>query len=142
MAASKGRINSYEGFFLVSQSAAQDLKACVEHIAELIKRGQGEIVAFKKWDERRLAYEIQKHKRGVYFLVYFKADPANLSDIERVTNLSETVIRFIITRADHLTADQMQAADEMSRLMDEANVRDSDEPAEREAEPAGASSEG
>ena len=142
MAASKGRINFYEGFFLASQAAAQDLKACVDHIAELIKRGEGEIVAFQKWDERRLAYEIKNHKRGVYFLVYFKADPANLGDIERVANLSETLLRFMITRVEHLTEDEMRAKDDMSRLLDEANLRSSEnadaEPSHAPADDAGA----
>jgi len=27
----------------------------------------------RKWDERRLAYEIKKQKRGLYILCYFKA---------------------------------------------------------------------
>jgi small subunit ribosomal protein S6 len=127
MAQSKGRTQQYEGFFLVSQAAAQDLAACVDHITELVKRGHGDIIAFKKWDERRLAYEIQNHKRGVYFLVYFKADPAELADIERVANLSETVIRFMITRADHLTDDEMHAQDDMAKLSDEAKLRAADD---------------
>ena len=135
MAESKGRTNCYEGFFLASQAAAADLNACVEHVAELIKRGDGEIIAFQKWDERRLAYEIKKHKRGVYFLVYFKADPANLGDIERVANLSEQLLRFMITRVEHLTEDQMRGKDDLARLMDEAKLRGSND-GEAEGTPA------
>lgn len=124
---SKGRINHYEGMFLVSQASAHDLGATMTHIRDIILRGKGEIVAFKKWDERRLAYEIGGHKRGVYFLSYFTADPAFLADIERASNLSETILRYMVTRVEHLTEDQMRAEDESGRLADEAKVRGADD---------------
>jgi small subunit ribosomal protein S6 len=147
MPESKGRRYNYEGFFLVSQAAAADLSACVEHLTETIGRGQGELIALRKWDERRLAYEINNHKRGVYFLAYFNADPAFMTDVERLSNLSETIERFIFTRADHLSMDEMQAHNQIAQLNDEAKLRKDDgggeskgegDNAEANAEPASA----
>ncbi len=132
MAESKGRTSYYEGMFLVSQASAQDLAACVAHIEEIILRGQGEIIAFKKWDERRLAYELDGNKRGVYFLVYFSADPAFMHDIERLSNLSETILRYIVTRNEHLTMDEMKAQDARQQLTDEAKLRSNDAPPQAE----------
>ena len=37
-----------------------------------------EIISFKKWDERRLAYEIKGNKRGLYFLCYFNLPAAEV----------------------------------------------------------------
>ncbi|MCK6477813.1 MAG: 30S ribosomal protein S6, partial [Phycisphaerales bacterium] len=86
---------TYEAMFLLSQAVAADLGGAVEHIKEIISRGHGEILAMRKWDDRRLAYEIDGQKRGVYILVYFKAPNDQLGHIERDCNLSEKVLRVL-----------------------------------------------
>src|SRR2546430_5824361 len=35
-----------------------------------------------KWDDRKLAYPIRGHKKGVYHLTYFKADSRKMSEID------------------------------------------------------------
>ena len=123
MAESKGRKNNYEAMFLVSQAAAHDLGAAVDHVKEVLGRGEAEIIAFKKWDERRLAYEIKKQKRGVYFLTYFSADPVNVETIERQAHLSDDILRLMVLRCDHLSEDEMRAADGQEQLADEVKLR-------------------
>lgn len=123
MAESKGRKHNYEAMFLVSQAAAHDLGACVDQVKEILRRGNAEIIAFKKWDERRLAYEINKQKRGVYFLTYFAADPVQIEVIERQAMLSDNILRTMVLRCDHLTEDEMRAADGQEQLADEVKLR-------------------
>ena len=123
MAESKGRKNNYEAMFLVSQAAAHDLGAAVDHVKEVLGRGEAEIIAFKKWDERRLAYEIKKQKRGVYFLTYFSADPVNVETIERQAHLSDDILRLMVLRCDHLREDEMRAADGQAQVADEVKLR-------------------
>ena len=89
----------------------------------ILNKNHARIVAIKKWDERRLAYEINKQKRGIYILAYIQADPANLAGIERDFNLSEQVLRSLVVRADHLTEEEMIAADARQLLQDEGELR-------------------
>ncbi|MDX2114472.1 MAG: 30S ribosomal protein S6 [Planctomycetota bacterium] len=119
----KARVYSYEAMFLISQSAAADFGGAIEHIRSILGRAGAQIVAMRKWDERRLAYEIDKQKRGTYILAFFSADSSKLAQIERDCNLSETVMRTLITRADHLTLEEMQAADDQRGLEAEAALR-------------------
>lgn len=113
----------YEAMFLVGQAVAADLGGAVAHINEILSRGHAEIVALKKWDERRLAYEIKGQKRGTYILVYFKAASKDLAHIERDCNLSEKLLRTLILRADHLTVEEMQATDGRKELEVEIRMR-------------------
>lgn len=122
----------YEAMFLISQGEAADLGGVVDHIIDILTRHSAELIAMKKWDERRLAYEIDKQRRGIYLLVYFYSDGEHLTHIERDCNLSERILRQLILRADHLTEDQMRAADARQELAVEAKLR-----AERAAESAG-----
>lgn len=120
---SKGRKYNYEAMFLLSQAQAADLGAAVEHLKEVIKHAGAELLAMKKWDERRLAYEVDKQKRGTYILSYFASDPVNVASIERSCNLSERILRTLITRCDHLTLDQIKATDGQQDLATEAELR-------------------
>jgi small subunit ribosomal protein S6 len=117
------RVYNYEGMFLLSQAQAADFAGAVAHIRGLIERYGGEILAMRKWDERRLAYEIKKQKRGVYLLAYFACPSDQMGQIERAFNLSENVLRVLITRADHMTLDEMRAADDAKGLETEAKLR-------------------
>jgi small subunit ribosomal protein S6 len=115
------RVQSYEGLFLISQSTA--FGDAINGIRHNLERYGATIVAMRKWDERRLAYEIQKQKRGIYILAYFTCDTRHLGEIERGFNLSEQVMRFLITRADHMSVDEMKAADAHKELEAEARLR-------------------
>lgn len=128
------RTHTYEALFLFPQSASADLQAAVDHITDILQRGQAEIIALRKWDERRLAFDIHGNKRGVYFLAYFKALTSGLSAIERDCRLSEKLLRSMITRADHVPETEIAAHDGRTQLADEIKMRGA--PAEGAAAPA------
>jgi len=91
----------YEAMFLVDSSkAASDWDGVETGIKNILKRVEAEIVSMKKWDERRLAYEIKGHSRGTYILCYFKADGEKVPAIERAVQLSEQIIRVLILCAE------------------------------------------
>ncbi len=114
---------NYEGMFLISQAVAADLSGAIEHINEILSRADAQLIAMSKWDERRLAFEIDKQKRGVFILTYFSAPAAQVDHIIRDCNLSERIMRIMLLRADHLTEDEMKATDARDALMTEAKMR-------------------
>lgn len=128
---SETRIQNYEAFLLFPQSAGSDLQGAVDHVKEIVAGRKAELLSIAKWDERRLAYDVRGNKRGLYLLAYIHCDTKVISQIERDFTLSERVLRALVTRCDHLTAEQMQNAEAMQRTQDEAKLR-------RETPPAGA----
>ena len=97
----------YEGMFLVD--AGQDFETATQPIHAVLARGKGEIVTIKPWDERRLAYEIDGRKRGLYVLVYFKMDPSNISEVEHDVQLNEHLLRALFLRKDALSDEVIHA---------------------------------
>lgn len=59
------------------------------------------------WRRRRLAYEIEKHVEGHYYLVYFKGQGTIIPEIEHFFKVSDALLRFIIVRVE---ADYYEAA--------------------------------
>lgn len=127
------RSYNYEIMFLIGQAQSGDLGAVIKHIEEIMTRGHATVLAMRKWDERRLAYEIRGQKRGLYILCYATIPGENLAHVERDCNLSETILRTLIVRADHMTSDEMKAADDRAGLATEAKLRGEVKPA---SEPA------
>lgn len=126
------RSYTYEVMFLLSQAVAADFGGAIAHINELLGRAHAEVIAMQKWDERRLAYEIQKQRRGIYILAYIKAPNDRMAGFERDCNLSEKIMRTLITRADHLTIEEMASFDQRNELETEARLRAEQK---RDAEP-------
>lgn len=92
----------YEGLFLINQQEmAGDLDGAIAHVREILERAEAEVVVLRKWDERKLAYPIDGQKRGLYILALFRAPAVQIANIDRDCNLSDLVMRVMMTRADH-----------------------------------------
>ena len=104
-------LNQYEGMFLLPPAASTDLDAAIKLVRGIIEKHAGQIMVIKKWDERKLAYEVLRQKRGLYILAYFKAPGAAITAIERDVNLSDDVLRLLVTTADYLNEAEMAAVE-------------------------------
>ena len=93
----------YEGLFLLnSATIGSDLNKGLAFVREILSRASADVEAILKWDDRRLAYEIEGQKRGLYLLAYFRVSGGQIPNIERDITLSEQALRCLILRADHI----------------------------------------
>ena len=94
----------YEGMFLVdSAKAASDWDGINAAIKRILDKAEAEIVSIRKWDDRRLAYDIKGTSRGTYLLCYFRADGRQIQGIEKAVQLSEKIIRVLVLNTDQMT---------------------------------------
>ncbi len=103
--------SQYEAMFLLGASASAEPEKGIDICRGIIERHGGQIMVIKKWDERKLAYEISGQKRGTYVITYFTAPGPAVSGIERDVKLSEEVLRVLVLKADHLNVDEMKAVE-------------------------------
>jgi small subunit ribosomal protein S6 len=101
--------NLYEGMFLIdSARAAADWDGIISVITKILERAKAEIVSIRKWDDRKLAYDIKGKSRGLYIICYFRVDGGKIQDIEKNVQLSEQIIRVLILNAEHLTPEDIE----------------------------------
>ncbi len=106
----------YEGFFLFDPSAiSANLRTAVDQLREVLSRADAEAAAIYKWDDRKLAYPIGGQKRGLYLLTHFYARGTQIPNIERDVNLSESMLRCLILRADHIGEAELDQARQQQR---------------------------
>lgn len=92
-------MNKYEGMFLVdARQFPKGTDEALEFVKGLIVKHGGSVIESGKWDERRLAFEINKQRRGLYLLFYFEAPNSAVGGIEHDCKLTESVLRLLILR--------------------------------------------
>ncbi|MFM9024409.1 MAG: 30S ribosomal protein S6 [Planctomycetaceae bacterium] len=98
----------YEGMFIVDASRyGRDPAGLAQQINDLIAQFGGTVLAARLWDERKLAYPIKGHKKGVYWLTYFKMPGGNLTALERQCEITEDIIRKLVLKVDDRIADAL-----------------------------------
>lgn len=98
----------YEGMFILDPSKySRDPAASAQQVADIITSNGGTILAARLWDERKLAYPIKGHKKGVYWLTYFRMEGGNLTALERQCEITDDIIRKLVLRVDPRIADAL-----------------------------------
>jgi small subunit ribosomal protein S6 len=106
-------VNTYEAMFLLDSSkVALSWDNAVQQVHDILTKHTAEIVASRQWDERRLAYSVNGHKKGTYLLTYFRTDGDHIHEISADCRLSDLILRELILRVhpklvDHLVAQAM-----------------------------------
>jgi len=99
---------TYEGMFILDPGKySRDPGAVAEQINQLVTQAGGTVLAARLWDERKLAYPIKGHKKGVYWLTYFNMPSGNLIGFERQCQLTEEIIRQLVLKVDARIADAL-----------------------------------
>jgi len=91
----------YEGLFILNSDAyARNPEEVSGQIAKTIEALGGTVRVSRLWEERKLAYAIKNHRRGAYWLTYFRMSTDKLADLNRQFQLNGNVIRFLIQNLD------------------------------------------
>jgi small subunit ribosomal protein S6 len=78
----------------------EQVQALLDRATRSIAAGGGQIVKVSPWGRRRLAYTIGQFREGSYFLVLFDAPASAVLELERGLNISEEVMRHLVTRIE------------------------------------------
>ena len=102
-------INSYECLFIVDVTAGEaETEATVNKFTSLVE-ANAEVVDVAKWGKRRLAYPINDMPEGYYVVVTFKSAPEFPSEMDRLFNIDESIMRSMIIKLDYDAAEKKAA---------------------------------
>ena len=94
-------MRTYELLLILNPTLTEEERAAaMERINTLVRENGSEPDNVEEWGKRKLAYEIDKMNDGDYVLYEFKADPANIAEVDRVLGITDAVVRFIIVKRD------------------------------------------
>ena len=114
------------------QEVMNDLKTAIS------KEG-GEVSTVLDWRKRRLSYEINKHKEGHYYLVYFSGQGTIIPEVEHFFRVTDAVIRYLVSAVEESefnAAAEKAAAEAAAAEKAEAEKAAKPEPESTVEEPA------
>jgi small subunit ribosomal protein S6 len=84
-------------------------------IADSLKQNGGEILGQETLGKKRLAYEINDVREGIYAVLRFRSEAATAHELERQLGLNEDVMRALLIKLDkHAIAAEKAAASSSS----------------------------
>jgi small subunit ribosomal protein S6 len=91
----------YDCFFLFdSNKYNRDPGGVSAKVHKVIEDLGGEILASRMWEERKLAFPINGHGKGTYWICYFNMDTLKLTEFNRACKLDENILRHLVIKVD------------------------------------------
>jgi len=92
-------MNNYETLYVLKPTLTdEETAANIAKIEAILVREGAEILATNNMGMRKLAYPVEKNERGVYTIVYFKAQGTVINELERNLKFNEEVIKYLTVR--------------------------------------------
>jgi small subunit ribosomal protein S6 len=90
----------YEAAVLYHPDLEIDLEKAASKVVKLFTDNGGKVANTDNWGKRKLAYSIKKNDYAVYVFYTVELPPEAVQKIEAALNITDEVIRFLITRVD------------------------------------------
>ncbi|MBF2025794.1 MAG: 30S ribosomal protein S6 [Oscillatoriales cyanobacterium C42_A2020_001] len=91
--------NLYETMYILRPDLSEE-DQIIEKYQTLLRDGGAEILETQHRGKRRLAYEINKHREGIYVQMNYRAEGSSVAVLERAMRLSDEVIRYLTIRQE------------------------------------------
>ncbi|MDL0079847.1 30S ribosomal protein S6 [Helicobacter zhangjianzhongii] len=109
----------YETMFILKPTLTEEeIRQKIDFYKDVITKNGGSIETCLDMGMRNLAYEIKKHKRGYYFVIYFTTQPQSILELERLYRINEDILRFIVIKYESKKEQKQWQA-----LVDRANKK-------------------
>jgi small subunit ribosomal protein S6 len=93
-------VRRYELMLVLKPDAPDERAAAViDRTTRYVVASGGQIVKVAPWGRRRLAYPIDRYRDGSYHIIVFEAPAETIAEMERSLQITEDVLRYLVTRA-------------------------------------------
>lgn len=93
---------NYEILYIIRPDLNEDeKKELVERFDGILTSNGGSIEESKDWGKRRLAYEIDDYKEGIYHLIHMSAEDSRaIDEFDRLALINRGILRHLVTRIE------------------------------------------
>lgn len=129
-------MNQYEVAVLYHPDLEIDLGKASSKVEKIFTDNGGKVVNTDNWGKRKLTYPIKKHEYAVYVFYTVELPAESVQKVEYTLNITDEVVRFLITRPDLKAIAKAEAAkaEKAKRAAERGDSTDSESPADRSEE--------
>lgn len=100
----------YEIAVLYHPSLEVDLSKAEDRVVKIFTGNEGKVVSTDNWGKRKLAYPIKKNEHAIYVFYIVELPGQNIAKVEATLNITDEIIRFLITKPDQKAIAKAEAA--------------------------------
>ncbi len=93
-------MNQYEIAILYDPDLEIDLEQATTRVEKIFTDNGAKVTNIDNWGKRKLAYPIKKNESAVYVFYALEIPGEGVAKIEKTLNITDEVIRFLISRPD------------------------------------------
>ena len=95
-------MNQYEINYIIRPDIDEAVKTeLIERFDKILTDNGAEIIEAKDWSKRRLAYEINDFREGIYHIVKIKTDKAQaIQEFDRLAKINNNILRHIVVKEE------------------------------------------
>jgi small subunit ribosomal protein S6 len=102
-------MTQYEIAVLYHPDLEVDLTKAEDRVKKIVTDNGGKVVSTDNWGKRKLAYAIKRNEHAVYVFYTVELPGESVMKVESTLNITDEVIRFLITRPDLKAAAKAEA---------------------------------
>jgi len=102
-------VNQYEIAVLYHPDLEVDLSKAEARVKKIVTDNGGKVLSDDNWGKRKLAYNIKGNEHAVYVFYAVELPGESVLKVESTLNITDEVIRFLITRPDLKAAAKAEA---------------------------------
>jgi small subunit ribosomal protein S6 len=103
-------MNQYEVAVLYHPDLEIDLEKATAKVEKIFTDNGGKVANVDNWGKRKLAYSISKNEHAVYVFYTVELPAQSVRKVESTLNITDEVVRFLITRPDLKAIAKAEAA--------------------------------
>lgn len=128
-------MHQYEVAVLYHPDLEIDLDKAAARVEKIFTDNGGKVVNTDNWGKRKLAYPIKKNEHAVYVFYTVELPAESVRKIEATLNITDEVIRFLITRPDLKAIAKAEAAkaEKAKKAAERGETPESEESDEKDA---------
>ncbi|WP_326717129.1 30S ribosomal protein S6 [Vagococcus jeotgali] len=96
------QVSNYEIMYIIRPNIDDEAKtALVDRFNTILTENGAEVLESKQWEKRRLAYEIQNYREGIYHIVKVSAENADaINEFDRLAKINDDMLRHMIVKEE------------------------------------------
>ncbi len=118
-------MNCYETLFVIKPTLTEEeISTQINKIQEVLSKENAELLATNAMGMKKLAYPVQKHARGYYTILFYKAEGTFVHEFERNLKVNEDIIKFLTIKYSNV-----KEMTQFNKLIDASNKTEKTEKA-------------
>ena len=116
-------MNIYENIIIMNAAISdEEAEAAVTKIKDLVTGQGGEVLKVDVWGRRKLAYDINKQKKGLYVLLIYKTPSATVKKLEDFYKVFDAVLKYMVVKLEKKQVQELEKSEPVAEAPAEQKV--------------------